>query len=178
MTDVSKMTTVQLDKLSAKIEARRQQLKEQAAVSEMKAVAKKHGVDFAKVTKLHSAKLSTGMKTPTREVRKKTKPSKSVQVSASKTEKAQPSISSAAAAPVPAAAKKTATKSSPQPAQKTAAQRSASMKAKRQSKPAKNKVIKFKNPNNPEQTWSGMGRKPAWVKAHLAAGKDLNGLSA
>lgn len=32
---------------------------------------------------------------------------------------------------------------------------------------------KYRNPADPDQTWSGRGRQPAWVKAHLAAGKDL-----
>ncbi|WP_299681372.1 H-NS histone family protein [uncultured Roseobacter sp.] len=37
---------------------------------------------------------------------------------------------------------------------------------------------KYENPDNPKQTWSGMGRKPAWFIAHLEAGKKLEGLTA
>jgi len=29
---------------------------------------------------------------------------------------------------------------------------------------------KYRNPENPEQTWTGRGRAPKWVEAHLAAG--------
>jgi DNA-binding protein H-NS len=32
---------------------------------------------------------------------------------------------------------------------------------------------KYANPNAPEQTWTGRGRKPKWVEAHLAAGGTL-----
>lgn len=35
---------------------------------------------------------------------------------------------------------------------------------------------KFKNPDNPEQTWTGKGRKPQWVHDALDAGKDLSDL--
>lgn len=31
---------------------------------------------------------------------------------------------------------------------------------------------KFKNPKNPDETWSGRGRQPAWYKAALKAGTD------
>ena len=30
---------------------------------------------------------------------------------------------------------------------------------------------KYKNPENPEKTWTGKGRQPDWFKAALAAGK-------
>jgi len=29
---------------------------------------------------------------------------------------------------------------------------------------------KFRNPDNPDETWSGRGRPPGWMAAHLAAG--------
>jgi DNA-binding protein H-NS len=35
---------------------------------------------------------------------------------------------------------------------------------------------KYQNPNNSEQSWSGRGRKPAWVNAHLDAGGELKSL--
>lgn len=35
---------------------------------------------------------------------------------------------------------------------------------------------KYRNPNNPEQTWSGRGRKPVWASEWLAAGKSLDDL--
>ena len=39
----------------------------------------------------------------------------------------------------------------------------------------KSKVApKYANPSNPEQTWSGRGRKPAWVNALEAAGHSLD----
>lgn len=30
---------------------------------------------------------------------------------------------------------------------------------------------KYRNPENPDQDWSGRGRQPAWFKSALAAGK-------
>ena len=32
---------------------------------------------------------------------------------------------------------------------------------------------KYRHPENPEVTWSGRGRKPAWITDGLAAGKSL-----
>ena len=32
---------------------------------------------------------------------------------------------------------------------------------------------KYRNPENPTQTWSGLGRKPNWVHAALAEGRDM-----
>lgn len=36
---------------------------------------------------------------------------------------------------------------------------------------------KYRNPANAEQTWSGRGRQPAWVKEALAKGKKLDDLA-
>ena len=33
--------------------------------------------------------------------------------------------------------------------------------------------VKYKNPDNPSQTWSGTGRKPSWLVEALASGKTL-----
>jgi DNA-binding protein H-NS len=33
--------------------------------------------------------------------------------------------------------------------------------------------VKYRNPEDPNQQWSGRGRQPAWVKAWLASGKSL-----
>lgn len=35
---------------------------------------------------------------------------------------------------------------------------------------------KYANPADPNQTWSGRGRRPKWVVEALAAGKDLEDL--
>jgi len=35
---------------------------------------------------------------------------------------------------------------------------------------------KYRNPNNPEQTWSGRGRKPAWIHQAIADGIDVTAL--
>ncbi|MDN0075117.1 H-NS histone family protein [Crenobacter sp. SG2303] len=35
---------------------------------------------------------------------------------------------------------------------------------------------KYANPANPEQTWSGRGRKPVWVQEYLDSGKTLESL--
>ena len=32
---------------------------------------------------------------------------------------------------------------------------------------------KYANPENPEETWSGRGRRPAWVREALDAGRSL-----
>lgn len=49
------------------------------------------------------------------------------------------------------------------------------------SKPAKSgkskTPAKFRNPENPEQTWSGRGRKPAWVHEQLEQGKNLEDMT-
>jgi len=34
-------------------------------------------------------------------------------------------------------------------------------------------AIKYKNPKDPNQTWTGRGRKPNWLVAELEAGKSL-----
>ena len=35
---------------------------------------------------------------------------------------------------------------------------------------------KYAHPENPELTWTGRGRKPAWVIEHLESGKSLDEL--
>ncbi len=35
-------------------------------------------------------------------------------------------------------------------------------------------VPKYRNPANGNQTWSGRGRQPGWIKDGLAKGKSLN----
>jgi DNA-binding protein H-NS len=42
---------------------------------------------------------------------------------------------------------------------------------------AKSKVAaKYRNPDNPKDTWSGRGRKPRWFEAALKAGKSESSL--
>lgn len=36
---------------------------------------------------------------------------------------------------------------------------------------------KYANPNDPEQTWTGRGRKPNWVVAALEEGKSMDDLA-
>lgn len=49
-----------------------------------------------------------------------------------------------------------------------------------QSKPVKKKSAanppKYRHPENPEQTWTGRGRQPGWIKEHLEAGQSLDEL--
>jgi DNA-binding protein H-NS len=33
---------------------------------------------------------------------------------------------------------------------------------------------KFRNPDNPDQTWSGRGKKPVWLREQLAAGRRMD----
>lgn len=44
-----------------------------------------------------------------------------------------------------------------------------------QAKAPKKRIVqpKYADPNNPEQTWSGRGRKPAWVQELLDSGAKL-----
>ena len=35
-------------------------------------------------------------------------------------------------------------------------------------------AARFRNPNDAEQTWSGRGRKPQWIKDAEAAGTDIS----
>ncbi len=44
-------------------------------------------------------------------------------------------------------------------------------------KPKANGVAKYAHPENPTTTWTGKGRKPAWVNEHLDAGKSLEDLA-
>jgi DNA-binding protein H-NS len=46
-------------------------------------------------------------------------------------------------------------------------------KSRRASAPAQ---AKYRNPDDPEQTWAGRGRKPGWLVAALAQGKTLEDL--
>ena len=40
-------------------------------------------------------------------------------------------------------------------------------------KPRKSVPPKYCNPDNESETWTGRGRKPAWVTTYLEAGNDL-----
>lgn len=41
-------------------------------------------------------------------------------------------------------------------------------------KPLANKVpVKYRNPADPQQEWTGRGRKPKWMETMLASGKTL-----
>ena len=37
-------------------------------------------------------------------------------------------------------------------------------------------AIKYRSPDNPDQTWSGRGRKPQWIHDALNAGTDISAL--
>jgi DNA-binding protein H-NS len=37
-------------------------------------------------------------------------------------------------------------------------------------------VPKYRNPNNPAETWAGRGKQPRWVRAQLRSGKKLDDL--
>jgi DNA-binding protein H-NS len=50
----------------------------------------------------------------------------------------------------------------------------AQLLGKRTRKPAK---PKYANPDDPEQTWSGRGRRPRWVQDALESGKKLEDLA-
>lgn len=44
------------------------------------------------------------------------------------------------------------------------------------SKPRGKVAPKYQNPSNPDETWTGRGQKPGWVRDALAAGKTLDQL--
>ncbi len=46
----------------------------------------------------------------------------------------------------------------------------------KKAKPAS--VVKYRNPANPDQGWSGRGRKPQWALDWIAQGKSLEELAA
>ncbi len=39
-------------------------------------------------------------------------------------------------------------------------------------------TFRYRNPDNPEQTWAGRGRKPGWLVELLSQGKTLEDLLA
>lgn len=39
-------------------------------------------------------------------------------------------------------------------------------------------AVKYRNPDDPAQTWTGRGKRPQWVVEALAAGKTLEDLAA
>ncbi|MDO9597846.1 MAG: H-NS histone family protein [Azoarcus sp.] len=60
--------------------------------------------------------------------------------------------------------------------EKATAKPAKAAKIKKAAKPTKVSVIKYRNPANPEQGWSGRGRKPQWALDWLAQGKSLDEL--
>ena len=63
-----------------------------------------------------------------------------------------------------------------------ASKKAAAAPAKNQARKAKTdrraKVApKYRNPNNPDQTWSGRGRAPGWMAAHLETGGQKDDLA-
>lgn len=67
----------------------------------------------------------------------------------------------------------TATSAEEKPAAKRG--RRSGAKATKAAKPAP--VIKYRNPANPDQGWSGRGRKPQWALDWIAQGKSLDELA-
>ncbi len=51
-----------------------------------------------------------------------------------------------------------------------------SVKKQRGAAKASKPAPKYRNPENPEQTWSGRGRKPQWIHDALAKGVDVSDL--
>lgn len=58
----------------------------------------------------------------------------------------------------------------PKPAAKPATEKKAPAKRKAKSDGRAKVAPKFRNPNNANETWTGRGRAPKWVEAHLASG--------
>ncbi|SLN23511.1 H-NS histone family protein [Roseisalinus antarcticus] len=49
-----------------------------------------------------------------------------------------------------------------------------SMGAVRKTKSSSVNPPKYRNPENPKQTWTGKGRRPDWIKAAQVKGEDLS----
>ncbi len=60
------------------------------------------------------------------------------------------------------------------PANEAAPKRTRRTAAKKAKAPS---VVKYRNPSNPEQGWSGRGRKPKWAVDWIAQGKSLDELA-
>nr|WP_309501381.1 H-NS histone family protein [uncultured Roseovarius sp.] len=48
-----------------------------------------------------------------------------------------------------------------------------SVKAPKPAKQRKPVAAKYRNPENPSQTWAGRGRQPKWIKDAIASGKSI-----
>lgn len=49
-------------------------------------------------------------------------------------------------------------------------------KSKATRKPSRTIPPKYRNPKNPEETWTGRGAKPVWVRDYIAAGRSLDNI--
>lgn len=47
----------------------------------------------------------------------------------------------------------------------------------KKSAPRAKVAVKYRHPENPDQTWSGRGRQPLWLAALIAEGKALEDLA-
>lgn len=50
------------------------------------------------------------------------------------------------------------------------------IRGRKASKATEPRVPKYRNPENPQQTWVGIGPRPKWFKDQLAAGRDMKEL--
>jgi len=44
-------------------------------------------------------------------------------------------------------------------------------------KPKQKSPAKYRNPDNPEETWAGRGKRPGWLRNALSEGRDLEEFS-
>ena len=51
---------------------------------------------------------------------------------------------------------------------------SADDKLKRERRPYPKVLPKYRNPNNPAETWAGRGKRPRWLRTQLRSGKKLD----
>jgi DNA-binding protein H-NS len=56
------------------------------------------------------------------------------------------------------------------------AQLNARVQYKKKARPYPSVHPKYRNPQHPFETWSGRGRQPLWVGAHLRSGKKVDDL--
>jgi len=151
--DLKNYSSQQLEKLinEAKREVNRLEKGAEELVEKVDALLKEHGFDFDELV-AHFRQVKGGAKKKKTRRKKKTTRKKATRKKATRKK---------------AARKTTAKKKT---GRKKATRKKAAKKTTRKVPP------KYRNPENPTETWAGRGRRPKWVEAALASGKSLDDL--
>jgi len=165
--DLKSYSVNQLEKLidQAKKEKDRLEKGVEELIGKVDALLKEHGVDFEELAARF--RQATG----TSPARKKRGRKATAKKAAAKKAVAKKATTRKKAAKKTAARKKTARKAV---AKKAVAKKATSKKTAAKKKTGGKVPPKYRNPENPDDTWTGRGRKPKWVEAALASGKSLD----